>query len=154
MEKNQKDQGTQQQSGKQNQRDNQDQHGVISVVQSPDEDNNKSGNQNHSDTENKSKNQKQHGVISIVQSPDEENNKKEPMPKSPTMDKHKQHGSQHGNMEHKGMNKANTQAKFANVDESEEDMIDDMEEGNLYQDGTSQNIEEETMIEKIRKEGI
>jgi hypothetical protein len=58
-------------------------HGVISVVQSPDEAKSKSGNLTQSNTENKSSNLTQsdvenkscdsdeHGIISVVQSPDE-----------------------------------------------------------------------------------
>ena len=53
-------------------------HGIISIVQSPDEGQSTSNNLNQSDTENTSrKTEKEHGIISIVQSPDEETNKKQ-----------------------------------------------------------------------------
>jgi hypothetical protein len=49
--------------------------GIISIVQSPDEENNKADNQNKSVTENKSDDSEEHGIISIVQSPNEEADK-------------------------------------------------------------------------------
>lgn len=132
MEKDQKDQRNQNQSGNQNQSSNQNQYGKKD----------ESGNQNKS------------GVPSNRKSPEEEENKKEPMPKSPTMDNDKNKGSQHGNMEHKDSNKANPKARVANVDGPEEDMIDDTEEGNLYEEGTAQGMEDGTRNEKTRKGGM
>jgi hypothetical protein len=52
-------------------------HGIISIVQSPNEENNKSDNLNKSVTENKSDKPKEHGIISIVQSPDEGTDKQQ-----------------------------------------------------------------------------
>lgn len=64
MKKNKKDQNTPKK------------HGIISIVQSPDEGQSTSSNLNQCDTENTSrKTEKEHGIISIVQAPDEAKNK-------------------------------------------------------------------------------
>jgi hypothetical protein len=57
---------------KKNQKDppEENQHGIISIVQSPDKEDDKS------DNPNKSGKVKKHGIISIVQSPDEETTNK------------------------------------------------------------------------------
>jgi hypothetical protein len=46
-------------------------HGIISIVQSPNEENKKSDALNKGLADNKSDTPKEHGIISIVQSPDE-----------------------------------------------------------------------------------
>ena len=51
-------------------------HGIISVVQSPDEGENDAIDVNKSDAENESAGTKKHGIISVVQSPDEAKSKK------------------------------------------------------------------------------
>jgi hypothetical protein len=146
MEKDQKVQRNQNQSGRENKSDNPDEHGVISTVQSPDEE------ESEPVRENKSDDQDEHGIISIVQSPDEEKNKKEPMPKSPTMSNQKQDHSQHRGMNHKGSNKGMPKAKFANVNEPEEEMLDDdSEETNLYEDGSLQEKDVNPTTETTRK---
>jgi hypothetical protein len=55
-------------------KNDQKKHGIISIVQSPNEGNNKSDNLNKSETENKADKPKEHGIISVIQSPDEGNN--------------------------------------------------------------------------------
>ena len=51
-------------------------HGIISIVQSPNEENIKSDNLNKSVTEKKEDNSEEHGIISIVQAPDEDRHNK------------------------------------------------------------------------------
>jgi hypothetical protein len=50
-------------------------HGIISIVQSPNEENIKSDNRNKSVPEKKADNIDGHGIISIVQAPDEDRDK-------------------------------------------------------------------------------
>jgi hypothetical protein len=58
-----------------NDQNNSEKHGIISIVQSPNEEDNKSDNLNKSVKENKSDDTKEHGIISIVQAPDEDRDK-------------------------------------------------------------------------------
>ncbi len=51
-------------------------HGIISIVQSPNEGENNTVDETKLVMENESDKQKEHGIISIVQSPDEVKNKK------------------------------------------------------------------------------
>lgn len=146
MEKDQKKPNYQNERGSENKVGNPDEHGIISVVQSPDEEENESGTKNDSDGPD------EHGIISIVQSPDEEKNRKEPMPKSPTMSNQKQDHSQHTGMNHNGSNKGMPKAKFSNVNGPEEEMLDDdSEETNLYEDGSLQEMEVNPRTETTRK---
>jgi hypothetical protein len=46
-------------------------HGVISIVQSPNKENNKPDNENKSEKDKREDESEGHGVISIVQAPDE-----------------------------------------------------------------------------------
>ena len=46
-------------------------HGIISIVQSPNEENIEFEKLHKTETEIKPKNQEEHGIISIVQAPDE-----------------------------------------------------------------------------------
>jgi hypothetical protein len=71
MAKSKKVQHHQNQSGKDNKSKEEKGHGIISVVQSPDEETTKSGNQTQYNTENKREEEHGHGIISIVQSPDD-----------------------------------------------------------------------------------
>lgn len=50
-------------------------HGIISIVQSPDKGENNTVDENKLVTENEPDKQKEHGIISIVQSPDEVENR-------------------------------------------------------------------------------
>lgn len=50
-------------------------HGIISIVQSPDKGENNTVNENKLVTENEPDKQNEHGIISIVQSPDEGKNR-------------------------------------------------------------------------------
>jgi hypothetical protein len=52
-------------------------HGIISVVQSPNEENIKFEKQHKTDKQDKPVEEDEHGIISVVQSPDEETNKQQ-----------------------------------------------------------------------------
>jgi hypothetical protein len=151
MEKDQKDMRNQNHTGTGNKAGNQKEHGVISVVQSPDEEKTKSGIKTQYGKKDEPSNQNKSGVPSHRKSPDEEGNKKQPMPKNPTMDRDKQQGTQQHS---KDWNNANSQARVANVDAPEDVISDDTGEGDLYDDGTSQGMEDDTMNEKTRKDGM
>ena len=160
---------------------NQNEHGIISIVQAPDRAKKTSGKPKKSVTETKSSKEKKHGIISIVQSPDEEKNesgtekksdeqddhgivstvqspeevknRKEPMPKSPTMNNQKQDYSQRGGMNNNGSKKGMPKAKLANINGSEKEILDydDDDEVNLYEEGTLREMQDEITEKSTRK---
>jgi hypothetical protein len=153
MEKDQKKPSYQNEHGSENKVGDPDEHGIISVVQSPEPE--EQEEEHESGTKNDSDGSDEHGIISIVQSPDEEKNRKEPMPKSPTMSNQKQDQSHGGDMNHNGSNKGMPKAKFSNVNGSEKEILDydDDDEVNLYEEGTLREMQDE-ITDKPTRNGL
>ena len=151
MEKDQKKPNYQNEHGSENKVGNPDEHGIISVVQSPEEE--EQEEEHASGTKNDSDGPDEHGIISTVQSPDEEKNRKEPMPKSPTMNNQKRDYSQRGGINNNGSKKGMPKAKLANINGSEKEILDydDDDEVNLYEEGTLREMQDEITEKSTRK---